>query len=172
MRQSLRFPLMTCLALAITGTPALAQEAQEDCEPSEQQRELLERVNEARSETRQCGDEAFEAADPLTWSCRLAEAAEAHSRAMAENEFFSHTDEEDEGVAARVDETGYAWRRVGENIAAGQPDAASVVEGWVDSPGHCANLMNSEFTEMGAASVEASESKYSPFWTQVLAQPR
>ncbi|KAA0014779.1 CAP domain-containing protein [Billgrantia pellis] len=151
---------------------ALAQEARESCEPDEQQRELLELVNEARREARQCGDEAFEATEPLRWNCQLAEAAETHSRDMAENAYFSHTDEEQQGAAARVDATGYPWRRVGENIAAGQPDAASVVEGWLDSPGHCANLMNDAFTEMGAASVEASESKYSPFWTQVLARPR
>ncbi|WP_234283482.1 MULTISPECIES: CAP domain-containing protein [unclassified Halomonas] len=155
------------LGVAFHSVPSLAE-----CEPNEAQREMLERVNQARSEARQCGDEEHEAAEPLEWNCRLAEAAQAHSRAMAEEEFFGHTGEDDEGVAARVSEAGYEWMAVGENIAAGQADVEAVMAGWLDSPGHCANIMSDEFTEMGAASVEAEESRYSPFWTQVFARPR
>ncbi|MCE9684316.1 CAP domain-containing protein [Halomonas alkalisoli] len=143
-----------------------------DCEPDDRQRAMLDRVNEARSEARQCGDEEFEAAEPLAWSCRLEEASEAHSRDMAENEFFSHADADDVGVNDRVSDTGYDWMAVGENIAAGQADVATVIEGWLSSPGHCANIMNDEFTEMGAAVVEAQGSDYSPYWTQVFARPR
>ncbi|MGQ4879963.1 CAP domain-containing protein [Billgrantia sp. LNSP4103-1] len=146
--------------------------ADAECEPSEEQQEMLERVNQARSEVRQCGDEELEAAEPLAWDCRLAEAARAHSRAMAEEEFFGHTGTDDEGVAARVNEAGYAWMAVGENIAAGQSEVEDVMQGWLESPGHCANIMSEDFTEMGAASVETEESRYSPFWTQVFAQPR
>lgn len=146
--------------------------SQAECEPTEQQREMLERVNQARSEARQCGEEEHEAAEPLEWNCHLAEAAKAHSKAMAEKEFFSHTGADDEGVASRVSETGYTWMAVGENIAAGQAEVEAVMQGWLDSPGHCSNIMSDEFTEMGAASVEAEASRYSPFWTQVFARPR
>ncbi|MGR4068100.1 CAP domain-containing protein [Billgrantia sp. C5P2] len=156
------------LALVVAAAPLHAAE----CEPNEQQQAMLERVNEARSEARQCGDDEYEAAEPLEWNCRLAVAAQAHSQAMAEEEFFGHTGEDDEGVATRVSEAGYEWRVVGENIAAGQADMEAVMAGWLDSPGHCANIMSDKFTEMGAASVEAEESRYSPFWTQVFARPR
>ncbi|EWH03578.1 CAP domain-containing protein [Halomonas sp. BC04] len=142
------------------------------CEPNERQRAMLERVNEVRSAARQCGDDEFEAAEPLAWSCRLAEAAANHSRDMAENAFFDHADPDGVGVNERVSETGYDWMAVGENIAAGQSDVATVLEGWLSSPGHCTNIMRDEFTEMGAAVVEAEGSDYSPYWTQVLARPR
>ncbi|MHB0775614.1 CAP domain-containing protein [Halomonas sp. WWR20] len=142
-----------------------------ECEPNEIQRTLLERINEARSRARQCGDETFEAVEPLTWNCKLEAAAEAHSSAMAEHDFFSHTGPDGEEVGERVNARGYDWTAVGENIAAGQASVAAVVDGWLASPGHCANIMNGKFTEMGAASVEQADSKYSPYWTQVLARP-
>ncbi|MGO1693891.1 MAG: CAP domain-containing protein [Marinobacter sp.] len=56
--------------------------------------------------------------------------------------------------------------------AAGQNSVDQVVDGWLSSPGHCANIMRVEFTEMGAARIEAPGSKYSPVWTQVFARPR
>lgn len=59
---------------------------------------------------------------------------------------------------------------VGENIAVGHTDVVMVIEGWLSSPGHCANIMRDAFTEMGAAMVEADGSE--PYWTQVLARPR
>lgn len=155
------------LGLAFHAGPAFAE-----CEPNEQQQALLERVNDARSEARQCGEEDYAAAEPLEWNCRLAEAARAHSQAMAEEEFFSHTGADEEGVAARVEETGYEWMAVGENIAAGQAEVDDVMAGWLESPGHCSNIMSDNFTEMGAASFEAEGSRYSPFWTQVFARPR
>ncbi|QTP58924.1 CAP domain-containing protein [Billgrantia antri] len=160
-------PALLSSCLGVTATQALAE-----CEPSEEQQAMLERVNQARSEARQCGNEEHAAAEPLEWNCRLAEAAKAHSTAMAEKEFFSHTGADDEGVASRVSETGYTWMAVGENIAAGQAEVEAVMQGWLDSPGHCANIMSDEFTEMGAASVEAEGSRYSPYWTQVFARPR
>ncbi|RDB43210.1 CAP domain-containing protein [Halomonas sp. DQ26W] len=159
----------TLVLLSFVGTGPLHAG---DCKPNDQQQAMLDRVNEIRSEARQCGDETLEAAEPLAWSCRLAEAAETHSRDMAENEFFAHTDEDDVGVNERVNETGYDWMAVGENIAAGQADVDSVIEGWLSSPGHCANMMSDEFTEMGAAVVEVDGSDYSPFWTQVFGRPR
>jgi uncharacterized protein YkwD len=91
---------------------------------------------------------------------------------MVELEFFSHTGPEGLGTGERVDERNYSWSAVGENIAAGQNSVDQVVDGWLSSPGHCANIMRAEFTEMGAAKIEAPGSKYSPLWTQVFARPR
>lgn len=151
---------------------AHANTAAAECELSADQREMLERVNDVRSESRQCGDESFPATHPLEWNCSLAEAAHGHSRNMAEEEFFGHSDTDDQGVAARVSDTGYVWQAVGENIAAGQAEVERVMQGWLESPGHCANIMSDDFSEMGAASFEEESSRYSPFWTQVFAHPR
>ena len=143
-----------------------------DCKMDETDRALLNRVNEARSQPRQCGDQDFDAAEPLSWSCKLEDAARAHSEDMAELEFFSHTGPEGVQTGERVDDRSYSWSAVGENIAAGQSSVDQVVDGWLSSPGHCANIMSAEFTEMGAARIEAPGSQYSPFWTQVFARPR
>lgn len=162
----------TLFSFALLCLMTHANIAAAECELGAEQREMLERVNDARSESRQCGDEEFSATEPLEWNCRLAEAAHDHSRNMAEEEFFGHTDTDDQGVAARVSDAGYVWQAVGENIAAGQTEVERVMQGWLESPGHCANIMSGDFSEMGAASFEEEGSRYSPFWTQVFAHPR
>lgn len=156
--------------LLFLGLPGLLIAA--ECALDETDRALLERVNEARSAPRQCGSEGFEAAPPLSWNCKLRDAAQAHSEAMAELEFFSHTGPDGVQLGERVTNRNYRWLAVGENIAAGQNSVDLVVDRWLSSPGHCANIMNAEFTETGAARVEAPGSRYSPYWTQVFARPR
>lgn len=158
---------LALLLLGFSG-PVVAAE----CEMDETGQALLNSVNEARSQPRQCGNEAFEAAGPLSWNCTLEDAARAHSEDMVEQEFFSHSDPEGIQTGKRVSDRGYTWSAVGENIASGQNSVDRVVDGWLSSPGHCANIMSADFTEMGAARVEAPGSPYSPFWTQVFARPR
>ena len=143
-----------------------------DCEMDEADQSLLNRINDARSQPRQCGNQNFNAVDPLSWNCKLEDAAQAHSENMAELEFFSHTGPDGAEIGERVNTRNYRWSAVGENIAAGQNSVDEVVDGWLSSPGHCANIMHAEFTEMGAARIEAPGSQYSPFWTQVFARPR
>ena len=67
---------------------------------------------------------------------------------------------------------GYEWRGSGENIASGQPDAETAVQGWLDSPGHCATLMEPRFTETGVAFALAPGKNPAVYWTQVFATPR
>ncbi|MEH6355336.1 MAG: CAP domain-containing protein [Marinobacter sp.] len=143
-----------------------------NCEMNEADRSLLNRVNEARSQPRQCGNKDFNAASPLDWNCKLADAAQAHSEDMAELDFFSHTGSDGSQIGERVNDRSYRWSAVGENIAAGQNSVGEVVDAWLSSPGHCANIMRAQFSEMGAAKIEAPSSQYSPYWTQVFARPR
>lgn len=145
---------------------------QSECELTDQKREILSLVNEARSQARQCGDQRYEAVESLAWSCKLEAAAEDHSKDMAENDYFSHTGPDGVGIQQRIENQGYVWQAVGENIAAGQASATAVVEGWLESPGHCRNIMSDAFTEMGMANAEDSESRYSTYWTQTLGNPR
>ena len=145
---------------------------QGQCELTDQKRKMLSLINEARSQQRQCGDQRFEAVESLTWSCELEAAAELHSQDMAKNDYFSHTAQDGSGIEQRVSNQDYSWQAVGENIAAGHTSVSAVVSGWLSSPGHCQNIMNDAFTEMGMAKANDSESRYSTYWTQTLGKPR
>lgn len=147
---------------------------QGECELTDQKREMLAQINEARSQERQCGSQHFAAAEPLAWNCKLEAAAEMHVKDMAENDYFSHTGPDGNEIQHRVSDTGYRWQAVGENIAAGHSSSAAAVEGWLESPGHCGNIMSDAFTEMGMANAKpnSTESRYSSYWAQVLANPR
>lgn len=133
---------------------------------------ILQRVNEARAQPRQCGSRSFEAAPALSWNGELAEAALAHSRDMAKQDFFSHQAPGGSLVGDRANRAGYSWQRIGENIAAGQGSADQVMAGWLASPGHCSNIMNPDFTEMGAAYAIDKSSAAGSYWTQVFGTPR
>jgi uncharacterized protein YkwD len=88
---------------------------------------------------------------------------------MADNNYFSHTGSDGSNAGQSVSATGYSWRAWGENIAAGDATVESVVTGWLDSPGHCGNIMNPIVTEMGAASTSNSSADFQIYWTQVFA---
>lgn len=140
-----------------------------DLAPSPQAgRAILELVNEARRHGRQCGGRSLAATHRLTWNDALAAAAIKHSGEMARLGTFSHTDRAGGGVGDRARHQGYAWRVVGENIAAGLASPAQVVAGWLASPGHCANIMAPDFAEMGAGYVMDPQSELGIYWTQAF----
>lgn len=127
--------------------------------------EMLDAVNAARTAGQTCGDALFAPAPPLVWNGRLETAATRHTTDMAEHEHFAHTGTDGSGPGDRATRAGYSWRVVGENIARGQPTVDEVVSDWLASPGHCRNLMDPRFAEMGAA--EQDE-----YWTQLFALAR
>ena len=129
---------------------------------------VLTLVNEARGRPRVCGDRSFAPAPPLAWNDQLAQAALVHSRDMAQRNYFDHLEPGGASVADRATKTGYRWRVVGENIAAGQGSARQVVAGWLASPGHCENIMSREFAEMGAAYAINPHSALEIYWTQAF----
>ena len=130
--------------------------------------DVLRLVNDARGRTRVCGDRSFAPAPPLAWSDQLAQASLVHSRDMAQRNYFDHLEPGGASVAERATKTGYRWRVVGENIAAGQGSAKQVVAGWLASPGHCQNIMSREFAEMGAAYAVNPHSAMEIYWTQAF----
>ena len=135
------------------------------------EREVLRLVNLARAVPRRCGRTAYAAAAPLVLSSVLTRVAADHSAAMASRDDLQHNDPDSTTPAERVRRADYAARVVGENIAAGVPTPAAVVAGWLDSPGHCANIMDRRFTEMGVAYALARHSSAAIYWTQLLAIP-
>ncbi|TNE96465.1 MAG: CAP domain-containing protein, partial [Gammaproteobacteria bacterium] len=72
----------------------------------------------------------------------------------------------------RITETGYQWSVAGENIAAGYDKVSTVMKGWLNSPGHCKNIMDPRFSEFAVERVNASSADYDNYWTQVFAKPR
>jgi len=148
------------------------------------QEEILELINDARSEGRECGEYGyFPPAPPVTWNDKLYAAALEHSRDMALSDTFSHTGSgtesdwtaqalhpgEGSSVGERIEYNGYDnWQRYGENIAAGtvMDEAEEAMEAWLESPGHCANIMNADFKEVGMALYYSEESHYKHYWTQ------
>ncbi len=133
---------------------------------------VLDLVNLARAQPRTCGTQAFAPAGPLRWNDVLARAGQAHSTDMAAYSYFSHDGRDGSKPAQRATRAGYNWRATGENIAGGQTSAEAAVQGWIDSPPHCANLMGAQFTEMGVAFAVNSQSKLGIYWTQMFGTPR
>jgi uncharacterized protein YkwD len=135
-------------------------------------RRALELVNAARSKARRCGRRRYDAAPPLTLSAALADAASIHARDMAQRGSMDHRGSDGSSSAERVTRVGYRWRAVAENIAAGQPDADTVVAAWLMSSGHCVNLMGPQYTEMGIAFAPAPSRNPAIYWAQVFAAPQ
>ena len=112
--------------------------------------DFLAAVNQARSVNQICGTTPYSPAAPVSWSDNLAMAAYLHSEDMVLNNFFSHTGSDGSSAGQRILRQGYPWRTYGENIAVGYPTVSSVIQGWLGSEGHCRNLMDPAFTEIGA----------------------
>lgn len=135
-------------------------------------RDVLTLVNEARARPRRCGREAFKATGPVTLAAPLNQAALRHAQDMARNRHFDHQGTDGSSPADRATRAGYRWAHVAENIAAGAPDAQSVVEGWLQSPGHCANIMGPQYREMGIAFALNVQSEAGIYWAQTFATAR
>ena len=133
---------------------------------------VLDLVNRARAQPRTCGTQAFAAAGVLKWSGLLTRASQLHSTDMATHSYFSHDGRDGSVPAQRATRAGYVWRATAENIAGGQTTAEAAVQGWIDSPPHCANLMGPQYTEMGVAFAVDSRSKLGIYWTQMFGTPR
>ncbi len=134
---------------------------------------VLDLVNRARATPRSCGNRAFKAAAPVRWNDTLAGASRLHAEDMARHNYFSHGGRDGSNPAQRVERAGYRYRATGENIAAGtQMQADEAVAGWIKSPGHCANLMNPAYTEMGVAFAINAASEMGIYWAQAFGTPR
>jgi len=134
--------------------------------------EVLVLVNAARAEQRRCGAQRYNATTPLRLNAVLSKAAQVHADDMAQHRQMQHEGSDGSTPAERVTRQGYRWKTVGENVAAGAGTAREVVSGWLGSPGHCANIMNPRFTEMGIAYAVNQRDDYAVYWTQNFATPR
>jgi uncharacterized protein YkwD len=90
---------------------------------------------------------------------------------MACNNYFSHTGLDGSTIGERAERQGYDWSYVGENIAAGYSSPESLVQGWMNSPGHKANILGADYTEIGIGYAFGADSDYGSYWTAVFASP-
>ena len=130
--------------------------------------DVLDIVNEVRATGYNCGSAGnFGPAGPLVMQPNLRCAARAHSKDMNDRSFFDHTNPSGEGPGERVDKAGYTnYFTWGENIAGGSPDAAGTMDQWLGSSGHCANIMNPNFTQIGVGYYPGGQ--WGTLWTQVF----
>jgi uncharacterized protein YkwD len=156
--------------IVLAGRSAMPFVALQD--PAAVAERVLTLVNAARAQARRCGRDRFEPAPPLAVAPALMAAASLHSLDMAARGSLGHDGSDGSSSGERVTRAGYEWRAAGENVAAGQRDAETVVAGWLESPGHCATLMDARFTETGIAYALAPEQNPAVYWTQVFAAPR
>jgi uncharacterized protein YkwD len=153
---------------------AVAPTAAATCNLADFQAAAMARINQWRAAGASCGSRgSFAPTAALSWSTRLTQAADGHSRDMQANNFHDHVSSDGRTLVNRIDATGYAWSSIGENIAAGYATVNIVVDAWIASEGHCANLLNPNFTEVGLACVSGSSANtYSNYWTMDLARPQ
>jgi uncharacterized protein YkwD len=99
----------------------------------------------------------------LTVDPKIQAVARAHSEDMRDRNYFDHATPEGVSPAQRLTQGGVSWRSMGENIARGQRDAATVVTGWMNSSGHRANIVNCGFKTSGLGVATGGNG---PYWTQ------
>jgi uncharacterized protein YkwD len=108
----------------------------------------------------------------LAIDATLTKVAQAHSEDMADHDYFSHDSQDGRSPFDRMSNAGYRYSTAAENIAAGQSTPASVVEGWMNSAGHRANILNCSLKEIGVGYAVNSASTYRTYWTQDFGTPR
>ena len=134
---------------------------------------FLTRINQYRAKGANCRTAGqFEPAQPLVWNVLLQQAAIGHSQEMAAKDYFSHTSLDGRTMLNRINATGYVWSSIGENIAASKSTVIAVVDGWMASDNHCANLMKAAFRDVALACVVSPASKYGAYWTMNVGTPR
>ena len=90
---------------------------------------------------------------------------------MARRRFFEHRGSDGSEPRDRVRRAGYASRLTGENIALGPESAEEAVAGWLDSPGHCANIMEPRLHDIGVG-VAVGKKRGQIYWVQEFGAPR
>ena len=130
---------------------------------------IVKYINRVRANKQLCGDKPYKAAPAISWNAKLFNAAKAHSFDMADNNLFSHAGSNNSSTGSRVSDVGYDWKAVAENISGGTDTPEQTIDRWMTSPGHCHNIMNPTYKEIGLACVINDSSEYQIYWTLVLA---
>lgn len=125
---------------------------------STQAQEVLKLVNSER---------AKQGLKPLKLSSELTSIANTKAKDMANNNYFSHQSPTYGSPFQMLQKFGVSYKTAGENIAAGQNSAQQVMQDWMNSSGHRANILNANYTELGVGYVNA-KSSYGTYWVQLF----
>ncbi|GAA2265221.1 hypothetical protein GCM10010145_43190 [Streptomyces ruber] len=146
--------LVGAAASAVTLTAAPASAAT----PAEMRAAVISLTNAERSRA---------GCPALQGSPALDTAAQRHAQDMADHDFFGHDGSDGSTMVSRAEAAGYTgWRALAENVAAGRPTAADVVRGWMDSPGHRANILDCSLKHIGVGYAYGAGTTYGHYWTQ------
>lgn len=141
-----------------TAAPTAPPSTQSPSSVSAFEKEVFELVNKER---------ASNGLHTLTWADDIAAVARAHSQDMIDRKFFSHTNPDGNSPFDRLRNAGISYTAAAENIAYGQQTPQAVMNAWMNSSGHRANILNSRVKEIGVGAVKASNGTI--YWTQVFA---
>lgn len=147
--------LMACSAGAVS-VPVHAGTAENSVSSSMQNYtdEVVSLINQERS---------AQGLNPLKAVTVLNQCAEIRSQELVTA--FSHTRPDGRSCSTILDDTGVSWRTTGENIAYGYNSPKAVMEGWMNSPGHRANILNADFDSVGVGVISQNGVLY---WTQIF----
>ena len=112
-------------------------------------------------------ERAAQGLSSLTRNALLDAAAVAHATDMADNNFFSHTGSDGSAVSDRATAAGYVWTKIGENIGEGNVTPDTMMDLWMNSTGHRANILDPDFTELGVGIDDSGTT----LWVQVFGRP-
>ncbi|HYO54037.1 CAP domain-containing protein [Archangium sp.] len=133
--------------------------------------QVLTLVNQRRAAGATCGGVYKPPVPALGLDTRLRCAARKHSKDMGLNNFFSHTGLNGSTPWQRITSAGYTYSYAGENIAAGNSTPSAVVTSWMNSTGHCNNIMSPNFKHLGVGYYYRAGSTYGHYWTQDFGAP-
>jgi uncharacterized protein YkwD len=136
--------ILTILGVS-ASTPAAARDVV---------REILDLTNKERQ---------AEGIAPLTPNWNLTNAAQRHSRDMADHGVLNHVGTDGSRMGDRIGEAGYEWSAIAENIASGTSSPERAVALWMHSPGHRKNMLNPRYHELGVGYAFNGRTHY---WTQ------
>ena len=121
------------------------------------EQEILKLVNAERSK---------QGLSPLTLNWELSRVAKFKSEDMRDNNYFSHTSPTYGTPFQMMKSFGITYKSAGENIAAGQQSSAEVMQSWMNSSGHKANILSKNYTQLGVG--KATGGSYGTYWTQMF----
>lgn len=126
-----------------------------------QANEILELVNTERSK---------QGLKALTLSSKLTSVANTKAKDMADNNYFDHNSPTYGSPFEMLQTFGVEYSYAGENIAAGQQSSEAVMNSWMNSSGHRANILNKNYTQLGVGHVTGGS--YGTYWCQEFIKPK
>ena len=147
--------IINSLLLLLLASGVMAQTESRDQQQRHERKVkyLLKQINKVRTKGCRCGRERMPKVAKLEWSDTLEYSAYLHAKEMSDHNYFAHRSINGEDIGQRLDNLGYKWQYVGENLADGQDSFPEALEDWLASESHCRMIMNPNMKEMGLSRV-------------------